>query len=143
MKKYLLVLTAVVLAIALNAFTSPQKTSRVNYYSFEYLAPGGSYSEANVENESPSNWGYGILVTGPVDFQHACFPITEEKACEIIVTEAETVLLPGGARRLRVAADGRTNVVTINATTAGLHANTYMVSFVLSPTIDGVENQDF
>jgi hypothetical protein len=144
MKKYLPGLAAVILAIAISAFTKPKNTSRVNYYSFEYLAPGGSYAEVDVENPSPASWGYGTPVNSVCDLIVSC-PQENilEKACEIIVAEPKTVLVLGVARRLRTSADGPVNVAVIIAKTINLHINTYMVDKDASPTIDCVENKQF
>jgi hypothetical protein len=143
MKKYLLGLTAVVFAIAISAFTKPEL--RVDKYSFQYKAPSGSFSEANVESLSTASWGFGTLVTASDDFILGCDQTaTLEKACEIIVDPTETFLQTDGKRRLRVPADGG-SVITIVAIDADplQHANTYMVDDVNSPTIDGVDNKKF
>ncbi|MEJ8841492.1 hypothetical protein WG954_03800 [Lacibacter sp. H375] len=60
MKKYLLSMSAVVIAVLLVAFTQPRKSAtQEDMYVFEFdHTQSGGYDEANVENESNTYWKY-------------------------------------------------------------------------------------
>ena len=82
MKKYLFGLGAIVLAIGFSAFSIPSKKSLVDPVIFKYLAPGGSYSEANVESRATTSWSPDQTIT--------CSD-NDVKACRITVPLSETV----------------------------------------------------
>jgi|GEM_PF-2975338 len=140
MKKYLLGVAAVVFAVAFSAFNKPAGVKMADFYSFEYKAPGGSYSQANVTSLAPSSWGSAILVTQPNQFQRTCPQTNVEKACEIIVPESETIV-DAGVRRLRLPAEGGN--VTIVATESSAHPGTYMVDELSSIDVVGSQNKTF
>jgi hypothetical protein len=143
MKKYLVASIAVVFAIVLSAFTKPDiNKSRLDYYSFAYQAPFGSYTQADVQSRSTLSWGYGTKVPLPDFFVVDCDQTsTLEKACEIIVAEAQTTVV-GVSRRLRTPADGGSPVI-ISAYSAGLHTSTYMVNAAGSTNILNVYNKTY
>lgn len=58
MKKNLLGLFAVVLAIAFVAFTAPPKENQVTLYRFTYDVTEG-FAEAEVETDDKDHWGTG------------------------------------------------------------------------------------
>jgi hypothetical protein len=117
MKKYLLGFSAVILAVAFTAFTTPKK-SFINYYRFAYQL--GTFAKADVETETVAKWGYGTLVTSTSDFTLACNG-TNTKACEIIVPEASVIDATGfGDMRMRsLDAGDASNANNVALTAAG------------------------
>lgn len=91
MKKYLFGLAAIVFALGVVAF----KTAEVKRAAvvFNYTAPGGSFSEANVE--ANANWSVTTITC----------PLGTVKACKFTVDDTYTKLV-SGVRVLRTAADG-------------------------------------
>jgi hypothetical protein len=79
MKNTFFSLLAVVIAIAAAAFTTATKSSLpTGTKLFRYTAPGGSFSEANVENRA--NW---VLVSGA----SICDEVNQ-RACEFLIDES-------------------------------------------------------
>jgi hypothetical protein len=140
MKKYLLGLIAIIIVVALSAYNKPERANRANYYSFQYKAPGGSYSEANVESISLASWGNAILLPNGSCARSCDQTATLEKACEIVMHESETIV-DRGVRRIRVPAEGGS--VTIVAATAGIHVNTYFVDGINSVSLTCIQNRKF
>lgn len=107
MKRYILSIFAVVVAISMVAFTSPAKSKKpqVNYYVFEFN-PNLSYTVANVENEA--NWTYKGLNQVMCDN-------TNEKACRVKVISSY-VNDPSGSPTLKTDAN-------ISATLSGTTAH--------------------
>lgn len=67
-----------VLAMATSGFKEePMKQNNLVMHTFEYTAPGGSYSQANVQDET--NWVYTASTARCND--------QKEKACRIFVTD--------------------------------------------------------
>jgi hypothetical protein len=144
MKKYLLGFAAVVFAVAFSAFTKPESANRTTFYSFKYLAPGGSFSIADVQNLAVTSWGNAVPAPGGNPVQNCPQLVKDEKACEIVVVEAETILV-GGVRRLRLPGNPEFGTVTIAAIDgdASAHTGVYMVDPVNSVSISTPINKDF
>lgn len=83
MKKYLLSMTAIVLAVVLFAFTKPvEKANLVDMYVFEFDGTtANGYSEANVEDESNAHWKY-------VGLNQSLCANDDTRACRVAVTSA-------------------------------------------------------
>ena len=79
MKKYLLGFLSVAVAIIGFAFTKPVKHTFSNYL-FQYTAPGGSYTIANVTDKT--KWAFVS-----VDGTPSC-DATPEKACQLLFEAA-------------------------------------------------------
>lgn len=80
MKKYLSGIIAVVIALAFVAFNVPSNTYDGSKL-FRYTAPGGSYTDVDVQNNS--NWVY--IADGIQD----CPLNVKQKACEMLVDETQ------------------------------------------------------
>jgi hypothetical protein len=108
------------------------------------LAFGGSFSLANVQNIAVTSWGNAILAPGGNPVRDCPQWVKDEKACEIVVNEAETILV-GGVRRLRLPGNPEFGTVTIFAIDgdASHHTGVYMVDPVNSTSIVTVVNMDF
>lgn len=83
MKKYLLSMTAIVLAVVLFAFTKPvKKANQVDMYVFEFDGTtSGGFSETNVEDESNAHWKF-------VGLNQSLCANTDTRACRVAVTSA-------------------------------------------------------
>jgi hypothetical protein len=142
MKKYLLGFAAVVFAVAFSAFTKPEGANRITYYSFEYLAPGSSYAAADVSSLAATSWGNAIVA--PLGaLQLGCDQTaTTEKACEIIVAEAQTIV-DNGVRRLKTVGEGSTITITTVDGDASNHTGVFMVNKATSSNLFNADNKRF
>jgi hypothetical protein len=130
MKKYLFGMLAIVFAVGLVSFTTPQKAVFTEYF-FAYNGPG-TFTEAQVED--PTGW---ILASGIGDtgLPPACSG-SNVKACRIKVDESVTFVDAFGVRKLRFGSDpNKADIV------AAAHASgTYYVT--LAADVLQVNNKD-
>ena len=123
MKKYLPGLSAIVFALALFAFTQPEKKIKpVDMYVFEFDGTTtGGYSVANVEDESNAHWKY-------IGKNLALCDGTPEKACrvEVIGANVDNTSAPTELRNVAISASlngGSKAIVTSITGTSSQYSN--------------------
>jgi hypothetical protein len=122
-KKYGIGMMAVIIAVAMAAFTTPQKTHLAATHVFEYTPPPmNSYSVQNVE--ATGNWEY----VGEYPSEQLCSG--SNKACRLKVTDAY-VDDPSDPQQL--------SGITISATLAS--SGQAIVNGITDPSDNGFSNQ--
>lgn len=122
MKKYVLSITAAVIAVALFAFTQPvKKAAQADMYVFEFDgSQTGGYSVANVETESNTYWKY---VGKNLDLCGG----QNQKACrvEVIGANVDNTTTPTELRNVAISAilSGSTAHVTAITGTSSQYSN--------------------
>ena len=121
MKRYILGILAVVIAIGTSAFTIPKKPVDMYVFQFNGSVSGG-YTVANEENEANTNWQYQGKNLSLCGGQN-------EKACRVAVIDT---YVDNAANPTQLSG------VAISATLSGTTAH---VTAITDPTANQISNQ--